>query len=205
VTIGDGTDVRKVSVIPTVRERGGRPRAFGARERPVLGLVCLVSVLVAIGGPIGEAQRPERSHDVYVPEVGVTLEAGWQLIFYDHCQLAIPASWGQPSEQGVVLAPDGAVTAAINDVPIVSWFAHKAQIKAQVGASGHRLVVHEDGPHRFWCEFSDDTRLTHYVAVLNGDMACVGQVELRRAGTSVVDLTIKRIIESVAPTSTTNR
>jgi hypothetical protein len=140
------------------------------------------------------AQRPERQQEVGVPGIGVTLKAGWQLLFQDGCRFAVPGSWRQ-DRGGLVLAPDGS-NLSVRMFQITNWSTHKSQILA---AYGRVNVLHEDSARRLWFEIGDKERTQHYIEVVNGGVTCAGLLEVRAATTPDARDTTNRIADSIGP------
>ena len=157
--------------------------------RPILASL----VAVAVMGHAIDAQRPEPQPDIRAP--GITLRAGWQLLFHDGCRFAVPGSWRVARDAGVASAPDGS-NLSMRVFRIASWSAHKAQIRAAFGAV---KLLHEDSNHRLWFEFGDDQRTQHYIDVANGPSTCTGLLEIRAARAPDAAETAARIADSIGP------
>jgi hypothetical protein len=156
-------------------------------------------VAVAVDVRTAEAQKPERRREARVSGAGGTLRAGWQLLSQDGCRFAVPVSWRAAPDESLMVAPDGAGSLSLRTVRIPTWSIHKAQIKA---AFGHLKVVHEDSDRRFWFEFGDEKRITHYIAVHEGPSACVGLLEIHATAAPIAQDTTNRIIDSIGPATT---
>jgi hypothetical protein len=157
----------------------------------------LVASLVAVAATVRTvgAQRRERQQEVRIPGIGIMLKAGWQLLFHDGCRFAVPGSWRQDADEGLVVAPDGS-NLSVRMLRITSWSVHKAQIKA---AFGHVNVLHEDSDRRLWFEIGDKPRIQHYIDVANGLSTCAGLLEIRTTTTPDAEDTTTRIADSIGP------
>ena len=154
--------------------------------------MCSVALATLVGRPVAtDAQKPEPLHDVHVPNRGVTLPPGWQLIVHDYCQFAVPGSWRAFADGS--RAPDGS-NLSIRALNILSWAAHKAQIKA---AYGRVKVVHEDSDRRLWLEIGDAQTSQHIIDVASGLSACMGLLEIRATTLKAED--VRRIVDSIGP------
>jgi len=155
----------------------------------------LVACTLALGMSVRrvEAQRPERQQEVRVPGTNVTLKAGWQLLFYDGCQVAVPVSWQDDASGSLAFAPDGS-SLSIRVLRTTSWSAYKAQVRA---AYVRPKVVHDDSDRRLWLEIGDFPTAQHYIAVFSGARVCNGILEIRSRTMPDVEDTIKRIADSI--------
>ena len=152
-------------------------------------------VVMAVGCPSLDAQKPERKQEVTIPGTDVSLKAGWRLLFYKGCRFAVPVSWRPDADGCLAVAPDGS-NVSIRTFTIVTWSAHKAQIRAFFG---HVIDVHEDSEHRLWFEIGGHARVQHYVDVPNGLGVCSGLLEVRAATMPDAEETTKRVVESIGP------
>jgi len=168
--------------------KGPRGNAFTLVVATALLVVAVVSLAV-------DAQKPERKQEIKIPGIDVSLKAGWQLLFYEGCRFAVPASWRPNVDASLVLAPDGS-NLSVRMFKVTSWSAHKAHIKA---AFGRLDVVNEDSEHRLWFEISDKGRVQHYIDVPNGTSVCSALLEIRAATTPDAEDTTKRIADSIGP------
>ena len=149
-----------------------------------------------VGIPAADAQKPERQQEVRVPGVGIMLRAGWQLFLHDGCRFAVPGSWHASADGSQVIAPAGAGSLSVRRFRIVNWSMHKAQIRE---AFGQLKVLHEDSDRRFWFEFGDGKRITHYIATHDGSSACIGLMEIHPTAAPIVQDTTNRIVDSIGP------
>ena len=177
-----------------------RGRFMRSKNTPLSGHRAFASILLAslltVVAPvtIASAEGPQREQEVRVPGIGVTLKAGWQLLFQDGCRYAVPVSWRESADGDLVLAPDGS-NLSVRRLRITNWSTHKAQIKA---AYGH-VNVHEDSDRRLWLELGDQQRTQHYIDVVTGLSSCAGVLEIRST-TPDRQETANRIANSIGPT-----
>ena len=139
------------------------------------------------------AQRPERQHEVRLPGTDVVLKAGWQLLVYDGCMFAVPETWRPNATATFVSAPDGS-SISVARLPIQSWFAHKAKVKAAVTQV---KVVHEDSATRLWLESRNNKSTQHYIDVPNGPSVCTGFLDIQTATTLDAADTASSIAKSI--------
>lgn len=52
-------------------------------------------------------QKPERRPEVAIPNVDISLKAGWQVLFHDGCRVAVPLSWRADADGSFAAAADG--------------------------------------------------------------------------------------------------
>jgi hypothetical protein len=121
-------------------------------------------------------------------------QAAWQLLSYQRCRFAVPASWH--GDGSLAIAPDGS-SVSVRMFRMTSWPAHKAQMKA---AFGRVNAVHEDSDRRLWFDIGDAPRIQHYIDVPNGLTVCSALVEIRASTTAGSEDLVKRIAESIGPT-----
>jgi len=156
---------------------------------PVVGLAVFVSALSSVQPAAKGFESAAK-----VPDLDLTPTQGWQMLSYQGCRYAVPASWHAAAEGGLATAPDGS-NISIRIFRISNWSSHKAQIKA---AFGRVNMTHEDSDRRLWFEIGDKPRVQHYIDVLNGLSVCSALLEVRTT-TRDTDDTAKRIVESVGP------
>jgi len=140
------------------------------------------------------AQRPERQLEVHVPGTDVTLKAGWQLFFHDVCRVAVPVSWHDEADGGLIVAPDGS-SLSLRALRTTNWSGYKAQVKA---AYVHPKALHDDSERRLWLEIGDLPTVQHYIAVVSGSTVCNGILEIHSRTLPDIDDTIKRIADSIS-------
>jgi hypothetical protein len=154
----------------------------------LLAVVSFVWCIAAVSAP-----QSVRKQEVTIPELGVTMRAGWRVLLYEGCQFATPASWVQHSEDGVLSAPDGS-TLSTAVTTLTNWIDHKAAIMA---AYGHDAVVHENSSRRLWLERRDGPIALHHIEVIAGNRSCVAMLTIHVETSSGID--IQQIVAGVGP------
>jgi hypothetical protein len=139
------------------------------------------------------AQAPERPQEVEVPGLGITLRAGWQLLFHDRCRFAVPVSWHADPDEAFARAPDGS-SISIQMQKMTNWSAYKADIRRMYA----RAKLYDDSSRRLWFAIDEGSRMQHYVAVVEAKSVCVGWLELPTSASIAPDL-VKRIADSIGP------
>jgi len=155
----------------------------------------LVIALVVSGAGAAAGSQSVEQQGTRIPELGITLPAGWQLLFRDGCHYAVPRSWLVGPGDTSARAPDGTAAITVASVALISWAGYKDEVRSDL----RPWKIHEDSESRFWSEFRTATSIIQVVAVRNGSIACTGHLEVRQPMESATEAVTQRILESIAP------
>jgi hypothetical protein len=181
-------------------------------EERIRLLVCLVVVsLVSLAGCSSRSQTSGvQAGSVDVAAEGVaaasgTIPDGWQIIKETKgvCQFAVPAGWHIPDGQSVALEPGGQAMAILNvedanGVGVAAWGDVKQRAREQYAKQG-KLSVLEDGPARFWLQFSSQGTTSFWGIQQVGSHDCTVMVNVREKAAATYRPLARQMLASIGP------